>query len=90
MKLWPNKLAGVVAGRKSEFIEMMQVDHGCWSGAARLVNRWQPVEQSKKRRVGAPGLQNFRGNHSIGRPGALTGRLFRQAARARICLPAFR
>lgn len=32
---WPNKLAGVGAGRTPEFIEMMEVGHGCWSGAAR-------------------------------------------------------
>ena len=32
----PNKLAGVGAGRKPEFIEMMQVGHSYWSGSAGL------------------------------------------------------
>lgn len=35
----PNPLAGAIAGRKPEFIEMMQVDASHKSGPARLVNR---------------------------------------------------
>jgi hypothetical protein len=33
------QLAGVGAGQTPEFIEMMQVGHGCRSGSARLVGR---------------------------------------------------
>ena len=36
---WPNYLAGVGAGWKPEFIEMMQDGHGYSSGSARLVGR---------------------------------------------------
>jgi len=35
----PNYLGGVVAGQKPEFIEMMHVGNGCWSGSARLAGR---------------------------------------------------
>lgn len=38
-RMMPNYLAGVGAGRTPGFIAMMQVDHGCRSGSARLVGR---------------------------------------------------
>jgi hypothetical protein len=34
-----NHIAGVLAGRTAEFIEMMQVRHGCGSGSARFLRR---------------------------------------------------
>jgi hypothetical protein len=58
----------------------MSQKSGCYLIPPRRMPTLSPVEQSKKRRVGAPGLQNFRGNRNVCRPGALTGRLFRQAA----------
>ncbi len=39
MTMWPNYLAGIGAGRKPEFIEMMQVGVSLGSGSARLVWR---------------------------------------------------
>ena len=36
------------------------------------------LNNSRKRRVGAPGLQNFQANRTICRPGALTGRFLEQ------------
>jgi hypothetical protein len=39
MTMWPNKIAGAVAGRAPEFIEMMQVGVSRSSGSARLMGR---------------------------------------------------
>jgi hypothetical protein len=38
------------------------------------------LNNSKKRRVGAPGLQNFHADHRICSPGALTGRFLQKPA----------
>jgi len=35
----PNKIAGVVAGRTPEFVEMIQAGMDQWSGSARLLGR---------------------------------------------------
>ena len=48
------------------------------------------LNKSKKRRVRAPGLQDFLGIRGVCRPGAPTGRLFRQAARIVHPLPRWR
>jgi hypothetical protein len=39
MAPWPNHLGGVAAGRRPEFIEMMQVGLSRKSGSTRLVGR---------------------------------------------------